>query len=188
MLREASCMDELALNVRVARPKDAADVARIYIDSWHDTYPGVLSSALLCAMTPKGQTARWHAAIRAQKRETVLVAEEAKHGIIGMSSLGASRDRALGYDGEVYTLYVDPSFYGRGAGRALLKGGFAVLRARGLTSCVIWAHAKNNARFFYETMGGRTVAERTARMMGDMVPEVAFGWKTLALAERSHAP
>jgi hypothetical protein len=52
---------------------------------------------------------------------------------------------------------------------------------------VIWAHAKNNARFFYETMGGRPVAERTARMMGDMVPEVAFGWKTLALAERSHA-
>jgi hypothetical protein len=24
-------------------------------------------------------------------------------------------------------------------------------------------------------------------MMGDVVPEMAFGWKTLALAERSHA-
>ena len=55
------------------------------------------------------------------------------------------------------------------------------------SSCVIWAHAGNNARFFYETMGGRTVAERTAPMMGDLVPEVAFGWKKLALAERSHA-
>jgi L-amino acid N-acyltransferase YncA len=180
-------MDELALTIRVARPKDAAEVARIYIESWHDTYPAVLSSALLCAMTPKGQTARWHAAIRAQKRETVLVAEDAKAGLIGMASLGPARDRAFGYDGEVYTLYVDPAYYGRGTGRALLKGCFAVLRARGFSSCVIWAHAKNNARFFYETMGGRTVAERTARMMGDQVPETAFGWKTLALAERSHA-
>lgn len=180
-------MDDLALTIRVARPKDAAEVARIYIESWHDTYPAVLSSALLCSMTPKGQTARWHAAIRAQKRETVLVAEDPKYGLVGMSSMGPSRDRSLGYDGEVYTLYVDPSFFSRGVGRALLKGGFAVLRARGFSSCAIWAHAKNNARFFYETMGGRTVAERTARMMGDSVPEVAFGWKTLALAERSHA-
>lgn len=186
-MREASRMDDLALTIRVARPKDAAEVARIYIESWHDTYPAVLSSALLCSMTPKGQTARWHAAIRAQRRETVLVAEDAQYGLVGMSSMGPSRDRSLGYDGEVFTLYVDPSFFGRGIGRSLLRGAFAVLRARGFSSCVIWAHAKNNARFFYETMGGRTVAERTARMMGDAVPETAFGWKTLALAERSHA-
>ena len=72
-------------------------------------------------------------------------------------------------------------------GRALLKAAFATLRQRGRTSCVIWAHAGNNARFFYETMGGSVVAERKARMMGDLVPETAFGWKTLALAERSHA-
>ena len=180
-------MDELALSVRVARPKDAAEVARIYIESWHDTYPAVLSRALLCSMTPKGQTARWLAAIRAQKRENVLVAEDAKHGIVAMTSLGPARDRSFGYDGEVYTLYVDPNHYGKGAGRTLLKGAFAILSARGFSSCVIWAHAGNNARFFYETMGGRTVAERTAPMMGDLVPEVAFGWKKLALAERSHA-
>ncbi|HJW41242.1 MAG TPA: GNAT family N-acetyltransferase [Rhizomicrobium sp.] len=180
-------MDELAPTVRVARPRDAAEVARIYIDSWHDTYPAVLSRAMLCAMTLPGQTARWQAAIRAQRRETVLVAEDAKAGIVAMASLGAARDRSLGYDGEVYTLYVDPNNFGRGVGRVLLNGAFAVLRTRGFTSCQIWAHAKNNARFFYETMGGHVVAERTAPMMGDMVPETAFGWRTLALAERSHA-
>jgi ribosomal protein S18 acetylase RimI-like enzyme len=187
LLREALRMDDLALTVRVARPKDAAEVARIYIESWHDTYPGVLSAQLLCAMTPKGQAARWLSAIRTQKYENVLVAEDAKARIVAMTSLGASRDRSFGYDGEVYTLYVDPNYFGRGAGRTLLNGAFAVLKARGFTSCVIWAHAQNNARFFYETMGGRTVATRKARMMGDMVPEVAFGWKRLALAERSHA-
>jgi ribosomal protein S18 acetylase RimI-like enzyme len=186
-LREASRMDDLALKVRVARPADAAEVARIYIESWHDTYPAVLSSALLCAMTPKGQTARWLAAIRNQRREIVLVAESAQVGLVGMASLGTSRDRALGYDSEIYSLYVDPAYFGRGAGRALLNGAFVLLRQRGFKSCVIWAHAGNNARFFYETMGGRLVAERKARMMGDMVPEAAFGWKTLALVERSHA-
>jgi hypothetical protein len=56
-----------------------------------------------------------------------------------------------------------------------------------MTSCVIWAHARNHARFFYEAMGGRLIAERTARLMGETVQEAAFGWKTLALAERSTA-
>lgn len=178
-------MEPLALTIRQARPADAADIARVYIDSWHDTYPGVLSKALLCAMTPKGQAARWAAAI--DRRELVLVAEHAQHGIVGMASAGATRDRDLDFDGEVFTLYVDPSHFGRGAGRLLLKGAFLELRRRGFRSCIIWAHAKNNARFFYEAMGGRLVAERTARMMGDAVPEAAFGWKTLALTERSVA-
>ena len=51
-------MDELALSVRQARPVDAADLARIYIESWQDTYAGVLSNSLLYAMSHKGQAAR----------------------------------------------------------------------------------------------------------------------------------
>jgi ribosomal protein S18 acetylase RimI-like enzyme len=179
-------MEKLSLTVRLARPQDASHIARVYIESWHDTYPGVIPTALLRAMTPRGQTARWNSAIRAQSREAVLVAENKEHGIIGMASLGPARDRGLGFDGEVYTLYVDPSFYERGVGRGLLTGGFELLRQRGYGSCVIWAHAKNNARFFYEAMGGRTVAERNGKLMGEPTPEVAFGWKTLALAARSH--
>lgn len=180
-------MSNLALQIRLARPEDAAEVARVYIESWHDTYPGVLPSSLLRAMTPKGQTARWRTAIRAPSREAVLVAESSRHGIIGMASMGPARDDGLGFDGEIFTLYVDPAFYGRGAGRALLKGAFSALRKSGMSSCVIWAHARNHARFFYEAMGGRLIAERTAKLMGETVPETAFGWRTLALAERSPA-
>ena len=185
--RKALRMNTLAPCIRQARAEDAADVAQVYIDSWHDTYPGVLPTALLQAMTPKGQTARWLATIQAQGRETVLVADTDKHGIVGMTSLGPARDRELGFDGEIYTLYVDPAHFAQGVGRALLEGAFAAMRANGMASCVIWAHARNHARFFYEAMGGRLIAERTAQMMGEPCPEAAFGWKTLALAERSPA-
>jgi GNAT superfamily N-acetyltransferase len=177
-------MDDLALQIRPAQSDDAADVAQVYIDSWHDTYPGVLPGPLLRAMTPDGQTARWETAIRAHGGETVLVADS-RRGIIGMTSLGAARDRELGFDGEVYTLYVDPSYYGNGVGRALLEGAFAVLGRNKMSSCVIWAHARNHARYFYEAMGGRLVAERMTHLMGEPCPEVAFGWKVLALAERT---
>jgi L-amino acid N-acyltransferase YncA len=176
---------EDGVHIRQAQPDDAAAVARVYIESWHDTYAGILPTPLLCAMTPRGQAARWRASIGARGREAVLVAERRQSGVVGMTSFGPARDRSLGFDGEIYTLYVDPDHYGCGAGRALLRSAFLNLRQQGFTSCVIWAHAKNNARFFYEKMGGRLTAERTARMMGDAVPETAFAWKKLTLAEKS---
>jgi L-amino acid N-acyltransferase YncA len=180
-------MDGLVTSVRLAKPEDAGEIARVYIDAWHDTYPAILSKKLLCAMTPKGQTARWRAAIRANGREQVLIAEAADCGVIGMASLGPSRDRGLGFDGEVYTLYVDPAHFGCGIGRSLLNSAFAALRARGYSSCVIWAHASNPARFFYEAMGGKLIGERTTRMMGDAVPETAFGWRRLGVDDRKVA-
>ncbi|HEY5048053.1 MAG TPA: GNAT family N-acetyltransferase [Rhizomicrobium sp.] len=180
-------MDGLIASVRLAKPEDAAAIARIYIEAWQDTYPAILSKQLLCAMTPKGQTARWRAAIKANGREQVLVAEAPQCGAVGMASLGPARDRELGFDGEVYTLYVDPAHFGCGVGRSLLAGSFVALRARGFSSCVIWAHASNPARYFYEAMGGRIIGERTTRMMGDPVPETAFGWRKLAVVQRSAA-
>jgi ribosomal protein S18 acetylase RimI-like enzyme len=181
-------MDELrGLNVRNARPEDAADLARIYIESWQDTYAGVISHALLGAMSLRGHTARWQAAIRNAERGNgaVLVAEDAKHGVIGLCSLGAVRDGGIGFEGEVYTLYVDPAFLGRGAGRALLSGAFDTFKARRLRSCLIWAHARNNACFFYEAMGGRRVATRTTRLMGELTPEIGFGWKKLVARKQA---
>jgi ribosomal protein S18 acetylase RimI-like enzyme len=179
-------MNDLALSVRTARPEDAADLARIYIESWQDTYAGVVSHALLGAMSLKGHTARWRTTIRTADRSgAVLVAEDANYGAIGLCSLGAARDRGLGFEGEVYTLYVDPAFLGRGTGRALLAGAFETFKDRKLRSCLIWAHARNNACFFYEAMGGRRVATRTTRLMGELTPEIGFGWKRLATKKQT---
>jgi GNAT superfamily N-acetyltransferase len=171
------------LSIRKARPSDAPAIARIYVDAWRDTYPAVLPARLLLSMTVDGQTVRWRSIIAAAAREVVHVAEDERGTVTAMASLGRARDRALGYDGEIYTLYVDPLRRGDGIGRLLLRGAFNALAESGHGSCVIWAHAKNPARFFYEAMGGKLIAERTTAMMGTPVPEVAFGWRKLALTE-----
>jgi ribosomal protein S18 acetylase RimI-like enzyme len=180
-------MNDLALSVRTARPEDAANLARIYIESWQDTYAGVISHTLLATMSPRSHTARWHATIKGMDRNssTVLVAEDARFGAIGFCSLGMARDGGAGFEGEIYTLYVDPAYLGRGTGRALLAGAFEAFKDRKLRSCLIWAHARNNACFFYEAMGGRRVASRTTRLMGELTPEIGFGWKRLATKKQA---
>jgi ribosomal protein S18 acetylase RimI-like enzyme len=140
-------------------------------------------------MSLRAHTARWQATIKSMERNcgAVLVAEEARFGAIGLCSLGRARDGGAGFEGEVYTLYVDPAFLGRGAGRALLCGAFDALKERNLRSCLIWAHARNNACFFYEAMGGRRIAIRTTRLMGELTPEIGFGWRRLT-ARRQTRP
>ncbi len=178
-------MDTFSGEVGPACTADAACIARVYVEAWQDTYPGIVPDALLRAMTLCGQTARWTSAIA--RHEAVLVARDGVHGIVGMASLGRARDTALGQDGEIYTLYVDPAFYGCGTGRALMAAAFGELRRRGFSSCIVWAHAKNPARYFYERLGGRLVGERTGWLMGEAVREVGFGWATLAAATPSAA-
>jgi ribosomal protein S18 acetylase RimI-like enzyme len=175
-------MNDLALSLRQARPSDAADLARIYVESWQDTYAGILPHSLLAAMSVKTHTLRWQNQLKMPG--AVIVAEDRNHGLVGLASLGGARDRGLGFEGEIYTLYVDPSFFGRGAGRKLLHGAFAALKERKLNSCLVWSHARNNACFFYEAMGGQRVAERVTRLGGEPTPEVAFGWKRLATNPR----
>lgn len=173
------------ITIRKARPTDAEAVARVYVESWRDTYPGVLPAKLLLSMTVEGQAARWRNAIAIAARETVLVAEDNRGSVLGMTSMGRARDSDFGFDAEIYTLYVHPFAMGCGIGRALLTGAFSTLGHKGHASCLIWAHAKNPARYFYEAMGGKFVAERHTAMMGMPVPEAGFGWGKLIVTESS---
>jgi GNAT superfamily N-acetyltransferase len=180
-LRQPSHMSDLALSLRQARPGDAAPLARVYVEAWQDTYAAILPHALLATMSVEIHAAR---IARAIDKGAVLVAEDAAHGPIGLAGFGAARDRGLGFDGEVYTLYVAPAFLGQGAGRALLHGAFAALKQRAFRSCLIWSHAQNNACFFYEAMGGARIGSRQVMLGGQEVGEIAFGWKRLALNRR----
>ena len=174
-------MSDSALSLRLARPGDAVPLARIYVEAWQDTYAAILPHHLLANMSVDMHAARLERAIR---KSAVLVADTPRHGVLGLAGFGAARDPGLGFDGEIYTLYVDPDFKGRGVGRSLLHGAFAALKARAFHSCLIWSHAQNHACFFYEAMGGARIAERRVMLGGQDVGEVAFGWKTLAVNKR----
>src|SRR5437763_1799548 len=57
-LRHAHVMSDLALSLRLARPADAAPLARVYVEAWHDTYAAILPHNLLAGMSVGVHTAR----------------------------------------------------------------------------------------------------------------------------------
>ncbi len=171
------------IRVRRASPEDAGAIARVFVDSWRDSYAGLLPSSYLVRLNVRRQEMLWTSEIRrAGPKGAVIVACDDLYGVVGFASFGAARDKAVGYDGEVYTLYVDPNHMGRGAGRKLMAAAFARLFSAGFRSCVVWALKGNPARYFYMSEGGKLVAERPGAVGGRPVREVAFGWSDITPA------
>lgn len=165
-------------------PGDASGIARVYIDTWRATYAGIVPDHVLTRMQPSRQQRMWECALSSRDSgQFTLVAETSADGIVGFGGAGRRRGPPS-YDGEVYTLYVDPDYQGRGIGRQLLTDLFQGLAARGAKSALIWVLAANPSRYFYEAMGGRYVAERQETMWGTRLAEVGYGWDDLGAPAR----
>lgn len=165
------------VDLRLASFEDAEAIARIHVDTWRATYAGMLPDSLLVGMSLEKQTAMWQRMLRGG--ETVIVAEDPRHGIIGFGSYGPNRSAKSSHTGEVYTLYLLPDFQGMGIGQGLLRALFAALSREGHETALIWVLATNPTRFFYEAMGGKPVARRDTVMGGETVPELAYGWDSV---------
>jgi len=168
------------IRLRPAAPADARAIARIHVETWRTTYPGLLPDRALIDMTVDGKAHSWrHALARPETASAVLLAELPEDGVIGFASAGRSRHANLPFAGEVQTLYVLPDWQNQGIGRQLLEGCFAVLRGGGLVSAVVWVLADNPARYFYERMGGRRAGERDETLWGALLHEIAYGWSAI---------
>lgn len=176
--------DELTYAITPAGPADAVDLARVHVQAWRETYPGILPDAYLARLSPMIHARRWRARLR-RLDEVTLTAED-RDGLVGYASGEPSRSGAPG-EAEITTLYLLNAAQGRGLGRALLVATARVLRARGARSLVVWVLRDNDpARAFYEVLGGRLDGERTERVGGAAIPAVAYRWPDLAewLGER----
>ncbi len=184
------------ITVETAGETDVAEIARVYVETWRTAYAGILSDAALTGMSYRRSAEEWGWVIR-QRRDVqpVIVARESDQ-VLGMVSVGLSRrrDRPSGGRfeastlalpvGEVFTLYVAPEAQERGIGRRLLAAGFEALAGRNCARAFLWVLRDNPSRFFYERMGGRTIAERTELLWGRSVPELAYGWDDCVAAGR----
>ncbi len=178
------------ITVRRATVEDAAAMGSLYVRVWQDVYPGIIPNETLLAMCPSLAAERWQAAIRASggrraavvaegPAQTAVQAPNTASPVTGIGNFGPNWDDALGFDGEIFTLYVDPDHIGQGAGSALLAGMFGAMADAGMTSALVWTLSLSPQRFFYEAMGARRMARKTERIAGMPVELSAYGWSDL---------
>jgi len=163
------------VQIRTATIEDAPAIARIHVSSWQEAYRGVVPDEHLRNLSVEARQSMWHASIT-KGSPIVLVAHQADE-IVGWIAFDRSRDEGSSAEAaEVWTIYVSPASWGKGAGRELMREALDELRRRGFTSVSLWVLARNeSARRFYES-GGFTLdtAVKTVNVGGLPLEEVRY--------------
>jgi len=172
------------MNIRAAKPGDAAGIAQVHVDSWRTTYAGILPAAVLASLSYQRRETAW-AEILACQEGVNLVAEASSGQIVGFASGGPNREDHPQFAGELYAIYLLSIAQGQGVGRRLTHATMAWLAERGMHSMLVWVAAANPSRHFYESLGGQYVRSKVASVAGTEIEEISYGWPdtTLILKE-----
>jgi ribosomal protein S18 acetylase RimI-like enzyme len=154
-----------SLTVRPARVEDAAQMARVNVRSWQETYRGLMSEAVLDDPGLVATRERfWTAALTEERYRDNRVAVAERDGeLVGIAMSGPPLDPGAAWGRQLYVLYVHAADHGTGAGPALLD---AVVDPE--ESAALWVADPNpRAQAFYRKHGfvadGTTQVERGVR-------------------------
>ncbi len=162
--------------VRRANANDVQAIGRVHVETWRSTYAGLVPDSYLTSLSPSNKAADWLRSIENPAELGATIVAATTGGIVGFANHGRTRNPELPFTGEVYALYVEIDWQNRGVGRALLARCFEDLRELGHRSALVWVLANNPARFFYEAMGGKPIAERQTPFAGTSLAERAYSW------------
>jgi GNAT superfamily N-acetyltransferase len=167
----------MAFEARPATPADAAAIARVHIQSWKSTYPGIVPQHYLDALVEEDRRQRWNQMLQAADHP-ILIAESGPT-VFGFIAGGPIRTTIENYDSELYALYLLQTHHGQGAGRALVHQLAQTLHSQGFQSMLVWVLEANPAAHFYQHLGAIPVTQQTIEIGGALLPEHALGWPDL---------
>jgi ribosomal protein S18 acetylase RimI-like enzyme len=145
------------MDIRPARIEDAAQIARVHVQSWQGAYQSLLPQAYLDSLDPAQRVGRWERALSETdwSRDGTLVAN-AGGSLFGFISYGPARDDDADHKrvGEILAIYLMPAAWGKGSGRQLMGVALERLIEAGFDQVTLWVLDSNiRARRFYEAGG-----------------------------------
>ncbi len=160
---------------------DVPEIARVHVDAWRETYPGLLPDFVLRGLSYDERERQWRRALA--EGETCLYVARVDGVVPGFAAGGTNRDPEFAdvYPGELYAIYLLRAYQGLGLGRSLFAAVSMWLRTQGFGRFLLWAVAENPSCGFYERLGGMRFITRPTEVHGADVDESGYGWNEGAL-------
>ena len=159
-----------------------------HVAAWRSAYAGILPEAYLSRLSAVREAAAYQRGIAGRQHghaAFVAVAgeEDMPEGtrgppgglVVGFVTGGRSRRPEMA-EGEVETLYILDDWREQGIGRRLMRAMAAHLHALHCRNAVVWVLADNPSRWFYERLGGRTVARGEVHVADQTLTQQALLW------------
>jgi ribosomal protein S18 acetylase RimI-like enzyme len=161
--------------IRPAEPADALTVARVHVRAWQVGYRKLLPDEYLDGLRPEDRAQRYTFGSTDPQKPATIVAVE--HGTVcGFATTAPTGDAdAVGY-GELAALNIDPDWWGRGIGMALLIEARARLLSAGFRDAVLWVMVGNGRAQRLYTRDGWAPdgSRRTEELWGAKVDAVRY--------------
>lgn len=164
--------------VRIASFIDIAQIAKVHIQSWLETYPGIMPQRKLDSLNHESSERNW---ARTMESGGVFLVAEVEAEVVGFISGGENRSNEGCETGagdacecELAAMYILREHHGKGVGKALYAAFTDRMVSLGYTSMVAWVAERNPACGFYARMGGERIDRRIINVMDTPVPVVAY--------------
>ena len=160
--------------IRPATPPEAMAVANVHVRAWQAGYRELLPHTYLDALRPEDRASRYRFDDPSAEAPRTIVAV-GDEGIRGFATI-AARETCIAGHGELCALHVDPDWWGREIGVALVADARRRLRVAGCGGIVAWILDGNaRAERFYRRDGWHDDgARRTETIWGATVDERRF--------------
>ena len=162
------------MRIRACRQADAHAISRVYVQTWQDTYLGILPFGYLYSMS----IARLERGLLdgLQRRQMVSYVAEEGGKLVGFISGGYERRDDPIYSGEIYELYVLKDHQRQGVGSELVSSLVAQFKHCGIYSMLVQVLDANPYRRFYEKINGIYLRNSRIHFAGEILDLAVYGW------------
>ncbi len=165
------------MEVRPATAFDLDAVAEVHVRSWQETYAGQVPQEYLDSLSVEQRRRGWTIAHDDTDGRAAILVLVDDGAVVGFAHVCPSRDAdASDGVGEVTSIYLRRSHWGREGGRTLMAGARDALAGYGFLEATLWVLETNErARRFYEADGWLFDGAEKRDSIGDMqVKEVRY--------------
>lgn len=169
---------QLKITFREANIADVVAVAKVHVQSWRESFAGIVPQTFLEKMSVENRAKAFEAGFAFDSYK-MFVAETQENGIVGFADFGKIRDNQSKFEAELYAIYLLRDVQRKGVGGKLFDLGVKYLVANNMNSLSLTALEASPYKRFYEKMGGHLVERKTTNLEGKSYATVIYGWDKL---------
>ena len=162
--------------MREANAADGDAIGRVQVETWRAAYAGLMPDEVIARFDVATRQRLWREGLGRDPRPgSATFVAELDGEVVGFASVGRSRDEEARNEGELYAIYLQPSCWDRGIGRALLQRAEESMRTSGFERALLWVLEGNErGERFYRAAGWTPDGRKEDEFQGAQVVEVRY--------------